>query len=204
MTFSKIGKRTWILLAAAIVVVSLGSLGMIRIQQDSEQKQLAEQLVLAKQKLNMVQLEQVTAQKEQLDKKLGELDSQIEAAQIKLSTTNDSITASGGLLNLAKACEVRITDMTSSGWGSDTSLGVGSPGLSISLKVEGAPPNLVNFAIELRNTFPTGVVKSLKMEVPESAAESAAGSEADSGAESEAPKQPSADIRLIIYNYRGS
>ncbi len=69
-------------------------------------------------------------------------------------------------------------------------------------------PNLINFIFALRSNFPTGVVDSVEISVPEvteEEGEMVEEEEAETGEEEveEELEKPSATLKLSIYTYEG-
>jgi len=112
----KLGKRKALLLAIGIPIILFGSLGMARSQQLQEQTGLQGELSSAESSLNKFRLEELISKQQELEKRLSQTTSELEALSATISQPIESITASGTLFDIAEACGVRITEVSSSGW----------------------------------------------------------------------------------------
>lgn len=183
----KLGKTSWSVLAVGIVVIMAGTLGMARSQQVSEQNQQKEELAVAQLRLDRFQVRQLYAQEDELKERLNIATSQLEAAKDDLRQSTDSIELTPSLFELAEACSVEITAISSSRVASDELESITWSVVRLTFTAEGSLPNLIAFIISLNNDFTTGVVESTDIAIP--------------GATGEGT--PSANIRLVIYGYRG-
>jgi len=183
----KLSKTSWLILTIGVFLVTLASLGITRSQQLHEQDQLNQELSVAKMRVAKFQLEQLSYQHEELEKQLGETISQLEAARTTLSQPNESIIISDALFEIARASNVEIIEVSSSVRTGGDLEGVTASELPLTIWAEGDVANLIDFVTRLNGDLTTGVVKSAKISIPETA---------DEG-------KPSADIRLVVYSYQG-
>ena len=181
----KLSKKTWLVTAIGIFVVTFIGLGTVRYQQVHEQNQLNEQLALAQSR--GIQLEQFSSRQAELGRQLSQAKSQFEAVKAILSQPVGSITASSSLFDIAQAHGVEVTKMTSSGPVTESLEGVTCSVISLTAKVEGDVPNLVSFVVKLNSHFATGVVRSIKITIPDTNSE----------------QKASADIQLAVYTHQG-
>ncbi len=145
-----------------------------------------EELASTQSRLSLVKLEKLSSRQTELEGQLSQATSQFEAVKAMLSQPIGSIAVTSILFNVARANGVEVTKMTSSGLASDSLEGVTCSVISLSAKVEGDVPNLVNFVTKLNSLFTTGVVKSITITIPETASE----------------EKASADIQLVVYTYQ--
>ena len=208
MRLSKIG---WILLTVGIFAVMFVSLGATESQQIDQQNQLNEELLLAKQRLSNLQLEQLSSQQEELEKQLNQIISQaqFQAAKAILSQPANSIALSSTLFDIAETCGVEVTEIKSIGQATGDLGEITCSVLPVTVTVEGDVPKLISFITKLNEEFATGVVKSIATSIPETLTEEvdeATSEETDetAGEETVTPnKKPSAKIQLTIYSYQG-
>ncbi len=182
----KLSKTSWLVLTVGVAIIIFASLGVVRLQQLNEQNRLNEQLSLTEQRLDRLQVEQLSSQKEELERRLSQTMSQLEAAKASLSQPIESITVSDTLFDIAEACGVEITEFSSSELASSDLEGITCSVLPLTVTVEGDAPNLINFISKLNDDFLTGAIHSININVSE-----------DTGEE-----RSSANIRLLVYNYR--
>ena len=183
----KLGKTSWLLLSIGVFIIPLASLGTIHSQQVHQQNQLKEELASAELKLKGFQLEQLPYQQEELETRLSQTISQSEAAKSMLSPPIDNIAISSIVFDIAEAYGVAVIEIVSSGLTSDNLEGIPFSVLSFTVMVEGGIPGLVSFITRLNSDFTTGVVKLVKIGIPETTGE----------------EKASANIQLVIYTYQG-
>ena len=99
----------------------------------------------------------------------------------------DSIDISGILFDIAEDSGVEITSIKLSGLGNTNLDGVPCSVQRLSGSITGDLVNLVNFTIKLNDYFPTGVVDSITMSIPEGTS----------------VEDATANVQLITYSYRG-
>ena len=198
----KLGKTSWVILILGVLVVAFGTLGIARAQQAQEQKQLDEELSVAEMRLSKIQLKGLRSQKDELEGRLEQTASQLEAAKDDLRQSIESITVVDSLFAIAEASGVEIIDVSSSELGSEKLEGIGCSIIRLTMRVEGDVPNLIGFVTRLNNDFITGVVRSVQMDTQE-AYEEVGGEAEGEGEQAEEEEKPSVNIQMIVYSYRG-
>ena len=183
----KLGKTSWLLIIIGIIVIPLVSLSFIYYQQITRQNQLSEELALAQTKLNGFQFEQLSSRQGELEEQLNQAKSQLETTRCMFSQPNGGITTSNILFDVAEACGVAVTGISSPGLTVADLNGIPCSVLPLTAAVEGDVPALVGFVTELSNELTTGVVQSLEIIIPEAASSD----------------NSSANIQLVIYSYEG-
>lgn len=183
----KLSKTSLLVISAGFLIIIIAGLGMVYFQKVDEQNQLSEQLALAQSGVSGMQLERLSSQQTDLEGQLSQAISQFEAVKAILSQPMSSVTVWSISFDVAKAHDLEITEITSSGLTSDSLEGITYSVLSLTVKIEGDVPNIVNFVTQLNSYFTTGVVKSVVITVPETTNGESA----------------SANIEVIIYTYRG-
>ncbi len=183
----KLSRTSWLLITIGVIIIPLVSLSLLHSQQLKEQNQLSDALALAQLKLNGFQLEQLSGQQGELEEKLSQTTSQLEAARYMLSQPNGGIVTSNILFDIAEAHGVAVTEISSPGLTIDELNGILCSVLPLTARVEGEVPALVSFVTDLSNELTTSIVESLEIIIPE----------ATSGDNS------SVNIQLVIYSYQG-
>jgi len=189
----KLSKTTWIFLAAGIFVILCASLGMVYFQQDNEQSRLNEELILAQLRLKKSPAHQLDSQQEELESRLAKAGLQLKAAKNSLYQSTQSIEASDALFDLAEAHQVEVTEIDSPGTTTEELEGVTLSFLPLTVTVEGDVLNLIDFIYKWTHEYPTSVVQSAEITVPEPVEEE----------EETEEEKPSAVINLHIYTYEG-
>ena len=183
----KLSKKTLLVIAAGVFIILLASLGVVRFQQAQEQNRLNEQLSLAQSKLGEIELETLSSRQAELDEKLSQAASQCEEVEAILSQPIDSTTACGILFDIADAHALEVPKISSSAAYSEVLEGDTYTVISLNVTIQGDVPDLVSFVTDVNNYLATGVVKSVKISVPEPDSE----------------EDPLADINLVVYTYQG-
>lgn len=212
----KLSKTGWISLVVGAIVISALSLGWTYSQETDQQNQLAKNLALSKQRLALINFDDLNTQKAQALKQIEELNSQLATVKTNLSSNKDSIDATNVILENAKSHNLNITQMLSTGQGTEDVAGTKCESLAIALKVEGNIQNIADFAVSLKQNFPTSVEKLVQMQrlpppptptptdtstltpVPD-LPQPPPGFAPISGSE----KDFSASLNVVIYNYKG-
>jgi len=191
----KLGKTARIFLVSGIVVVLFASLGMTYYQQVKEQSRLTQELssaeLLLVKQLAKYPPEEFSNQKKELEIKLARTGLRLEDVKANLRQSIESIETTDTLFEVAQTFKVEIVAIESPGVTTRDLEWVTYSILSLTATVEGDMPNLIDFIRELSEKFPTGVVESVKIEVP--------------GVldEEEELARPSAEVLLVIYTYEG-
>ncbi len=182
----KLGKTSWRILIAGVVIVIFASLGITRVQQVNEQKRLSDELDMVEMRLERLQLKQLSSQQEDLEKQVEQTTSQLEAAKDNLRQSIESIGVTDSFFEVAEACGVKVVALNSSGPASDKLVNIACSILPLSAVVEGDVPNLIRFVTKWNTDFTTGIVKSADIDIPDTNED-----------------RPSAHIQLIVFAYEG-
>ncbi len=184
----RLSKASWLLLTGGIVIIIFASLGTARFQQTREQNQLDEELSLTKQRLEKPQLEILFTQQSELEDQVTQIESEVATIKDYLSSSIENIEVIEALFAaLAGTTNVEVVEINSSSSVKTEVEEITFSTLPFTVRIEGAVPNLLRFVNELSHEFPTHVVESIKMNIPEVA-----------GVE-----EPTATIRLLIFTYEG-
>jgi len=198
----KLSITSWIFLVIGIFVILALSLNVAYAQQNWEQSRLNEEIALAQKRLRKYPVQQISAQKEELESQMAKAESQLKSAKASLYQSIESIEASGALFEVAEACLVEVTEISSEGMSRELLEGVDFSVLPLTVTVEGDVLNLVDFIYKWTKRYPTGVVQSVAITVPEPPEEEEEVEGAGAATETEEEK-PSATINLLIYSYEG-
>jgi hypothetical protein len=204
----KLSKATFIILAIGVFAIIAAGLGMTYSQQDREQTRLNEELALAQLRLKKYPAQQLSSEKQKLESQMAKTESEIKTAEDSLDKSIESIEASAALYQLALDCHVEVTEINSTGVTTEAVEGVALSVLPLTVRVEGDVPNLIDFIHKWTKAYPTGMVKSLEMDVPKKVEEelivTQKGEVIQVKEEEEKTKEekPSVVINLIIYTLR--
>lgn len=183
----KLTKTSWILLTVGVFIIVFASLGVVLYQRLDQQSHLEDELKLAQQKLNVVQLEPLSQQRAGLEEQLNEIVSESEDAKAVLSQAVTSTAVSDTLFDIAATYDVTITELSSTGLAAEELAGVTCSALPFTGRVEGDLSDIVSFVVRLNNDLTTGVVRSVAINVPPTS----------NGENS------TASLTLVIYSYQG-
>jgi len=204
----KFSKSALIFLVSGIFVIIVAVLGMIYLNQTSQHERLKEELALAQMRIKNYPAKQaeLLSQREELKSRLAEAESQLAVAKDSLNRPVESIEASNALFQIAtiaEACYVNVTDITSPGLEVQTLEGVNLSCLPISVTIEGDLSDINEFIYKWTKEYPTGVVKSVAITVPEPPVDEEIAEGDQEQEEAEEERKPSATITLFIYSYEG-
>lgn len=204
----KLGRASWLVLVVGIVLIAFISLGLVRFRQVNEQNQLGEELSLAQDKLSAAQFTEFSSKQKELEEQLSEMISELEGTKGALAQPTVSIVTSDTIFDIAKACSVEVIQVGSSDLVPENREGITCSVMPFTITVEGELHSLINFITSLNEDFGSGVVASASINIPEEIevdAEMEEQMDEEDLLEEEEPEveQPSADISLLIYVYRG-
>jgi len=184
----KLSKTSWIMLIGGILVILFASLGIAGAKQLSQREQLADELVIAENRAEKLQLEQLNIEQAQFVEELDNAMTESEAARENLKLSNESIDVTDFLFEIADSCNVTVMDVNSSGLSIDDLEGISCTVQQVGTTVEGNLPDLISFITRLNTEFTIGVVDSAEISIPGTA---------------EDEERPTASIRLSVYDYKG-
>ena len=200
----RLSKTALTFLAIGILVVLSASLLMAYFQEGQEQDRLSQelsavQLLLAKQWVKFSS-EEFPSQQSELESRLALAESQINSAKVNLRQSLESIEITDAFFEIAEANEVKIVEIgeveivetSPPGWPEEDTDEISFSAMTLTAKIEGDVPNLVNFISELSERFPTSVYELTEIAIPEVAVEE------------EEVEQPSATLKLYIHTYEGN
>jgi len=161
----KISKKTRIFTALGALIIGCICLFMAFNQQTTQKADLLNKLTLAKQKLNTFNNDKLVAQKEQLNLQMAGYISQSAAIKTRLAYSDDSINITDVLFQQAADCQVAILEISSSGAAVENLGTVKAETMNISFKAQGTLETIADFVYSLKKIFPTGVVKSMSLDI---------------------------------------
>ena len=207
----KLNKKILLFLGIAIFAILGVSLGMVQSQQAQERNQLEQDLSLAQLRLNKGKdaSQELFSQREDLENRLTQARSQLTTAKAGLFQLIKTIEVNATLFEIAETCGVEIIEITSSAPADKELEGIPCSALTLRVRIEGRVINLLDFVRKCSETFHTGEVVSVGI-TPVSSAEGEGqaeeetiGEEETGEEQAEKEKQPSTNIELLIYTYRG-
>ena len=196
----KLGKVSRIFLGIGILGILAVSLSMAHNQQSKEQNRLKGEVILAQQRLKIFPAEQLASKKSELESHLARAELQLKATKDRLYQSLESIEASDALFEIAKACHAEITAISSQCLTTKALEEVTLPVLMLTVRVEGEVFTLIDFISKWTEKYPTGMVKSVEISVPEVTEEEAVMERPKPETEEE---KPSATVNLLLYSYKG-
>ncbi|MFC1954214.1 hypothetical protein ACFLVZ_00085 [Chloroflexota bacterium] len=183
----KPGRKIIIYIGIGVLIIILGSLGMVLFQSLDEKSLLTEQLTVAQSQLKLIDLEKLSSQRTEMESKVREAESQLGLVKRIISEPVGSISAATAIFEIAKAYGLTVTEITSPGPEDEELEGTLLEVVSLTAQVNGNITDLVNFTTDLNSYFSTGAVKTVTITVPEGSSEDNA----------------TASVQLVVYTYRG-
>ena len=192
----KLSKTSWMLLASGVFIIAFASMGMAYLNQSGQQTQLNQELSQAQLIIKKSSTSELVPRKEELESRLAQAKSRLKEIKSNLSHTEENIEACDSLFDIAETCEVEITSISSSPPLNNARLNEATYStLQLTVKLNGDIPDLINFILNWTQEHPTGVVESVRMGIPSTDSEG----DEEIDEEEEEAKQPSANIKLVIY-----
>jgi Tfp pilus assembly protein PilO len=155
----KLTKTSWIFLIAGVLIIAAVGLGMTRSQQADQKQQFEQQLLQAKKKLALIKTDDLVAQKDQLTVQIAVYNSQLNSAEAKLYSSEDSISATGDILSTAADCGVDIVTIGESEQSSESLAKTQFNAIPLNIQVQGDFDTIRDFVLALTKTFPTSAAK---------------------------------------------
>jgi len=206
----KLSKTSWIIITVGIIIVAFGSLGIARHQQVLEQTQLRDELSVTATRLQKIQIKPLQSRHSELQEQFDQTLLRLETAKDELRQPIESINVIDSIFDIAEACGMEITRISSSALGEDELEGISYSAIKLTIAVNGDVPNFISFVTKLNNDFGTGVANSVQMgirdapeEVEEEAEEETEEEEEEEEQTEEEPDRSTGTIRLVIYTYQG-
>ncbi len=162
----KLSKKSWVFISIGLFLIGLVGLWTVYSQQSGVEKQLKEELTLLNSKLSSIELEQLAKKPGELEQQLDKTLAQSETARETLSQPMNSIIVSDMLFSTAEANSVNITAISSSVANQVTLEGVPCLALPVTASVEGELNRLVDFVTELNGDYPITEVNSFDVQIP--------------------------------------
>jgi hypothetical protein len=181
----KFSKTTWIFLGVGVFLLAAFILGWIYVQQIDQQQKLASRLSQAQKSLALIRFDDLNASKDSYTRQISQYTAQIKETKALLTCLKNNLDASDDILASARSAGIKITEMSSSGLGSEDLSGTPCHVTPITFKVTGDLNMLADYIADLSQIFPTGIVKASKID-----------RDLTTG-------KYKASISLVIYNYKG-
>jgi len=162
----KLSKKSWVFISIGLFLIGLVGLWTVYSQQSGVEKQLKEELTLINSKLSSIELEQLAKKPGELEQQLDKTLAQSETARETLSQPMNSIIVSDILFSTAEANSVNITAISSAAANRVTLEGVPCLALPVTASAEGELNRLVDFVTELNGDYPITEVNSFDVQIP--------------------------------------
>ncbi len=194
----KFSGKSLMLLIVGITLIMVFSLGMVYIQSNEQQTELTEQLEIIQPVLDRTTVGDISPALAEMESRQQQAELELEAAKDSLRRPLYAVGIARELYDIAAANDVVITSLTSAGLVEDVRHGLDFSALTARLEVEGDTADLVAFIAAFSQHYPTGLIASLQMNIPDPAD----AGEAEEGEEAE-PRLPSASMDVQIFTYEG-
>jgi len=178
----KISKTIRWILTIGILAILLTGLGVTYARQMAEQRELNANIAQARQDFITY-----TAQRKELETRLGEAKSSIATLQDKFESPTESIEISTILFETADDANVTITKLSSSLPKEEKLNGIAYQVFTLSVTAGGGVEALLNFVQKLSDKFPSSDITSVNIKVPQEDGE----------------KEPAITLAVKIYAYKG-
>lgn len=184
----KLGKTSLLALGIGIFVVLLASLGLAYTRQLSAQHELNQELDQAKLIYAKRSNDQLSNELEVWKERPAEIDAEVKDTKELLIESIDDVDVTSVLFNLAGINNVRVMSVHLAKPASKEVLDVSVLALPVSVEVEGDLSNIIGYVQGLTREFPTSLVESVVVDIPEA------------GEEEEA-EVPTGRINMFIYTH---
>ncbi len=162
----KLSKTVMFCLGGGILILALAFMGVVRVQQVSEQQQLTDELTQVKNRLAGLGIPALQTQKEELQNKIDETNAALQNNTPTLVQYMTSITGDETLYSLAKDCNIVVNDITTTETADGNLNDLPCSVFSSELFVNGTLSDLVDFVTRLKTDFGNSVVESLNISLP--------------------------------------
>ena len=185
----KLSKKSWLLITVGAICIILIGLSLAYAKQISQENGLNEALAVARSNSQLVQLDNFSSQKVELERQLSEATTQYGMVKALLpEPVAGSIAAVNMVYDIARTNDVEISQLNSARTDSEKLVEINFSVISINMKVMGDLTKLVSFIGEMNSSLATDVLKSVKITIPTNTS----------------VEKASADIELAVYTQQGS
>ena len=185
----KLTRTSLMMLLSGILIIAFAGLGMAYSRQSSAQSQLNQELAQAQLIFNKASSDEILPQRDELEKRLAEGQSRLQILKTNLSPELQSIESSDDLFITAEKVGVEVVVTRSTPPSAENLNGIDYSTLEFRVTLEGEVADIIRFIHIWTEEHPTGLVKSVRINVPEAIEEetsgedeAAAGDEEDEGA----------------------
>ncbi len=182
----KPSKGIMFLLATGGFLILLSVFGFGYWKEAQAQQELSSQIAASELTAAKIPINDLTLQQTNLKANIVEAGKHITTSKTSLTRAISGGDASRLLYGVAAQTGVEIVSITSTGTGSQTVERVSLSSLGISVKAQGSLQDVVQFILDMGRSFPTGVIKSVTLEM---------GADSTSG-------KTLATLTLNIYSYK--
>lgn len=181
----KLGKKSILIIGVGIFVIALIGLWLVYSQQLTQKEELESTLDTTKLKLTGINNETLSRRRAELEWQLEQVSSQADAARETFVQPVNSISVNDHLFEIAAAHSVNITAISSSGPVEEEFSGLVLPALPFSITATGNMTDLADFITRLNDDYPSCLIRTAGMDIPESG------------------EPATANIEVTIYTYQG-
>jgi hypothetical protein len=192
----KFGKKSIMLLATGIVMIMVICLTTLYNNNGEQQDELLSQLDLIQPVIAKSSTREVSSRIQDIEQRQIEAESQLQEAKAQLQQPINAIVITDTLLDIAQITGVEIDKLNSPGIANTNIGNLGFTVLPIKLEVVGEVTNLIGFIAEFSKTYPTGLIKSVQMNIPTVDEETGEGEPEDL----EEVSLPSVNLDIQIYS----
>jgi len=200
----KLGKTSWLVLSLGIFIIVFSSLGLARFQQVGDKTQIQDELIIAGNRLNNLQLKELYSQQEEMEEQVKQGEAQAEMAKAILRHPIVSIEVTDVIFQIAAANNVEIASIGSSDIDKGTLEDITCDRIRLNISVNGEVEDIIDFVTSLNEDYATGLADSAVIKVTgtlESLGE--AGGAPTGNVTAEADGQSLGNVNLTIYSYQG-
>ncbi|MFC1870371.1 hypothetical protein ACFLYE_03785 [Chloroflexota bacterium] len=190
----KLSKTSWLLLLVGVFTIAFAGLGLVYSKQSSEQGNLTQELSQAQLILAKSSPTDFSTQRNELENKIAQAQSEMEEVKATLSFLEESIEASDSIFAIAETCSVSVAEVRTSAPSGTDIKGVGYFIIPLTVRLEGDIPNILQFVLNWTESHPTGEVKSVQLSIPGMDSVGEAGEEVGETGEEEADEEEVGEI----------
>lgn len=161
----RLSKKKWLAIGCGAFVIAGGTLGYMYMQLSDQLKEVEAQYDLAQNNLSRIQVSSLSVKRQGLEADLSESLLLLEDVKIDFQSTVSSSMVTRKLFDVADAHGFKVLEMTSSIPEPEMLNDVELLCVSVSATVQGNSGNIVAFTDELNESFGTGLIRSMFIEI---------------------------------------
>ena len=177
-----VSKTSWIILSVGVFIVVLAGLGVTYSSQLKENSKANDELAVTETRLAQFNIEELQQQNNALTAERGFISSQYDTGKIKLQQPVESIIVTDKCYYIASLSNVEIFDIGTTEIKTQEFINLDCEKMVVYIMVRGELSDMVNFIINMNESFSTGYIESVKMAMEE---------------------EPYTSIQMVVYSYKG-